>query len=93
MSICQRSPGHVVAPIQSQGRFSLGGRRRAAGHGDAMIATEPDGNLVSAYRECGATASRATACYDTGDGGARGNALRLWRGATPGWHVMPELPG
>jgi G6PDH family F420-dependent oxidoreductase len=68
----------------------------AAEHGDAMITTMPDGDLVSAFNSAGGAGKprygQMPICYDTDEGRAVGNALRLWRWALPGWYVMSELP-
>lgn len=68
----------------------------AAEHGDAMITTMPDGDLVSAFSAAGGEGKprygQMAICYDTDEGRAIGNALRLWRWALPGWFVMSELP-
>jgi G6PDH family F420-dependent oxidoreductase len=68
----------------------------AAEHGDAMITTMPDGDLVSAFDSAGGAGKprygQMAICYDTDEGRAIGNALRLWRWALSGWFVMSELP-
>ena len=51
----------------------------AARHGDAMIATEPDGGQMAL-------------CWGPDETTCRARARRLWRWALPGWHVMAELP-
>jgi G6PDH family F420-dependent oxidoreductase len=68
----------------------------AAEHADAMIATEPDGSLVEAFSQAGGAAKpkygQLPVCYDADEGAARRRALKLWRWAAAGWHVMSELP-
>jgi G6PDH family F420-dependent oxidoreductase len=68
----------------------------AAARGDAMVATEPEGDLVAAFRDAAGEEKprygQLPICYDTDEARARANALRLWRWGTSGWHVMAELP-
>jgi G6PDH family F420-dependent oxidoreductase len=68
----------------------------AAAHGDAMIATEPDGALVKGFREAvGQDKPRygqLALCWGPDEATCRARARRLWRWALPGWHVMAELP-
>jgi G6PDH family F420-dependent oxidoreductase len=68
----------------------------AAGHADAMIATEPDGSLVAGFNQAGGSAKpkygQLPVCYGADEGAARKRALKLWRWATSGWPVMSELP-
>jgi G6PDH family F420-dependent oxidoreductase len=68
----------------------------AAEHGDAMIMTEPDGDLVAAFSKAAGKKKprygQLPVCYDTDAVKARANALRLWRWAASGWYVMSELP-
>ncbi len=68
----------------------------AADHADCMIATEPDGALVDGFDQAGGSAKpkygQLPVCYDADGKAARARARQLWRWATPGWHVMSELP-
>lgn len=68
----------------------------AASYGDAMIATEPDGSLVSGFEQAaGADRPRygqLAVCYGQDDAACRARARELWRWAVSGWHVMAELP-
>lgn len=68
----------------------------AAEHADAMIATEPEGELVQAYERAGGAGrpkyGQVPLCWDPDESTARARALKLWRWALPGWHVMSELP-
>ncbi len=68
----------------------------AVSHGDAMIATEPDGELVSQYAQAGGEGrpryGQLPLCYGPDEAACRAQARELWRWAMPGWHVMAELP-
>jgi G6PDH family F420-dependent oxidoreductase len=68
----------------------------AASHGDAMIATEPDGELVSQYAQVAGEGrpryGQLPLCYGPDEAACRARARELWRWAMPGWHVMAELP-
>jgi G6PDH family F420-dependent oxidoreductase len=68
----------------------------AADQGECLIATEPDASLVGAFNQAGGEAKpkygQLPICYDPDEKAARARALRLWRWAVPGWHVMSELP-
>ena len=68
----------------------------AASHGDAMIATEPDGELVAQYALAGGEKrpryGQLPLCYGPDEAACRARARELWRWAMPGWHVMAELP-
>ncbi len=70
--------------------------RVAADHGDALIATEPDAELVSGFDQAGGAGKprygQLPVCYDADPSAARTRARELWRWATPGWPVMAELP-
>jgi G6PDH family F420-dependent oxidoreductase len=79
--------------IAVSGAGSLG---LAARYADAMIAVEPDGGLVQGFNRAGGTDKpkygQLPICYDQDEKAARARARELWRWATPGWHVMAELP-
>jgi G6PDH family F420-dependent oxidoreductase len=68
----------------------------AASYGDAMIATEPDGALVTSFREAAGPDrpryGQLALCYGQDEAACRARARQLWRWALPGWHVMAELP-
>ena len=68
----------------------------AAEHADCMIATEPEGSLVEGFDRAGGSGrpkyGQVPVCYDKDEKTARARALKLWRWAMPGWHVMSELP-
>ncbi len=68
----------------------------AAEHGDAMITTEPEASLVDSYNKAGGAGkpkyAQLAVSYDADEAAARARARQLWRWATPGWHVMAELP-
>jgi G6PDH family F420-dependent oxidoreductase len=69
----------------------------AAEYADCMIATEPDGSLVSGFEESGGTGKpkygQMAICYDPDETTARDRARQLWRwAASGGWNVMSELP-
>ena len=68
----------------------------AAEHGDAIVATEPDGDLVAAFSKAAGDGKprygQMPLCYDTDEAQARANARLLWRWGLSGWHVMSELP-
>lgn len=68
----------------------------AARYADAMITVEPDPGLVRDFDEAGGADKpkygQLAICYDQDEKNARARARELWRWATPGWHVMAELP-
>jgi alkanesulfonate monooxygenase SsuD/methylene tetrahydromethanopterin reductase-like flavin-dependent oxidoreductase (luciferase family) len=68
----------------------------ASDYGDAMIATEPDSDLVSQYARAGGGVrpryGQLPLCYGPDEAVCRARARELWRWALPGWHVMAELP-
>jgi G6PDH family F420-dependent oxidoreductase len=70
--------------------------RIAAEHGDALVATEPDGDLVSLFAAEGGTGKpvygQLPICYDPDPEAAKERAHRLWRWSVSGWKVMSELP-
>ena len=76
-----------------------GSAKLAASHGDALIATSPDGGLVAEF-DAAAGAGGAgkpkygqlPVCYDRDEAAARAHARELWRWAVAGWPVMAELP-
>lgn len=69
----------------------------AASDGDALVAVEPDANVVSAFESAGGSGKprygQVPVCYGTDAQEAREYAARLWGWAAPGWKVMSELPG
>jgi G6PDH family F420-dependent oxidoreductase len=68
----------------------------AAEHGDCMIATEPEPELVRGFDVAGGAGKprygQLAICYDSDLASARSRARELWRWAAAGWHVMSELP-
>lgn len=69
--------------------------RLAATRGDALMATEPDPALVTAYRDAGGIGPRyceVALCYGSREEEARQTAHRLFRWSLAGWPVMAELP-
>jgi G6PDH family F420-dependent oxidoreductase len=68
----------------------------AASHGDAMIATEPDGSLVDKFRKAAGKDrpryGQLPLCWGPDEAACQARARELWRWALPGWHVMAELP-
>jgi G6PDH family F420-dependent oxidoreductase len=68
----------------------------AARHADCMITVQPDAGLVRGFNEAGGEGKpkygQLAMCYDQDEKVARARARDLWRWATPGWHVMAELP-
>ncbi|RBQ15292.1 LLM class F420-dependent oxidoreductase [Spongiactinospora rosea] len=69
----------------------------AAEYGDALVATEPDADVVDAFAAGGGRGKpvygQLAIAYDTDAAAARERAHRLWRWSTAGWKVMAELPG
>ncbi|MFI6458202.1 TIGR03557 family F420-dependent LLM class oxidoreductase [Streptosporangium amethystogenes] len=69
----------------------------AAEHGDALVAIDPDADLVRAFADAGGTGKpvygQLAICYDPDVAAATERAHRLWRWSTAGWKVMAELPG
>jgi alkanesulfonate monooxygenase SsuD/methylene tetrahydromethanopterin reductase-like flavin-dependent oxidoreductase (luciferase family) len=83
----------VRIAIAASGHDSV---RMAAELGDGMITAEPDAALVGAFAwgdgKPKPAFTQVPVCYDQDEATARERAWRLWRWATPGWHVMAELP-
>jgi G6PDH family F420-dependent oxidoreductase len=81
-------------PIALAGGGSQGAEL-AAGFGDALISTEPDADMIAAYRERAGERARTIGqvplSYDTDAGKAREYARRFAFGIA-GWKVMAELP-
>ncbi|MBB2909870.1 G6PDH family F420-dependent oxidoreductase [Streptosporangium becharense] len=69
----------------------------AAEYGDALVATDPDAELVRAFADEGGAGKpvygQLPICYDPDPEAARERAHRLWRWSAAGWKVMAELPG
>ncbi|GGK83002.1 LLM class F420-dependent oxidoreductase [Sphaerisporangium melleum] len=69
----------------------------AAEYGDALIAVQPDAELVSRFHATGGAGKpvfgQLAVCYDTDAEAARQRAHRLWRWFPAGWKVLSELPG
>ncbi|MGJ6962507.1 TIGR03557 family F420-dependent LLM class oxidoreductase [Streptosporangium sp. G11] len=70
--------------------------RIAAEHGDALVATDPDPDLVRLFSGAGGTGKpvygQLAICYDPDAAAARERAHRLWSWSLGGWKVMAELP-
>ncbi|MGY1690314.1 TIGR03557 family F420-dependent LLM class oxidoreductase [Geodermatophilus sp. SYSU D01105] len=69
--------------------------RLAAEHGDGLFATEPRGDLVSAYRDGGGTGphyAEVPMAWAADEDSAVQAALETSRWAVTGWKVMSELP-
>lgn len=68
----------------------------AAEYGDALVATDPDGELVERFAALGGENKpiygQLAVCYDQDREAAVARAHRLWRWAVSGWKVMSELP-
>jgi len=68
----------------------------AASHGDALIATSPDGGLVAEFDAAAGGGKpkygQLPVCYDRDETAARARARELWRWAVAGWPVTAELP-
>ncbi|MDH2425150.1 LLM class F420-dependent oxidoreductase [Sphaerisporangium sp. TRM90804] len=68
----------------------------AAEYGDALIAVEPDAELVERFRASGGEGKpvygQLAIAYDTDVEAAKERAHRLWRWFPAGWKVMAELP-
>lgn len=68
----------------------------AASRGDALIAVQPDGGLVTEFDAAAGAGKpkygQLPVCYDRDEKAARARARELWRWSVPGWHVMAELP-
>ncbi|HEY3955237.1 MAG TPA: TIGR03557 family F420-dependent LLM class oxidoreductase [Streptosporangiaceae bacterium] len=73
-----------------------GSVRLAAEHADCMISTEPEASLIERFEQAGGSGKpkygQVPLCYDRDENAARARAVKLWRWAVPGWHVMSELP-
>lgn len=67
----------------------------AVSHGDALISTEPDADLVAAYRERAGDGAHVIGqvplSYDADEQKAYEHVMRFAFGV-PGWKVMAELP-
>jgi G6PDH family F420-dependent oxidoreductase len=67
----------------------------AAEHGDALIATEPDAELVDGYRRAGGTGQawgQIPVCWGSDPDTALETAHRQFRWSALGWKVQAELP-
>ncbi|GII78281.1 LLM class F420-dependent oxidoreductase [Sphaerisporangium rufum] len=68
----------------------------AAEYGDALIATQPDAELVRGFHAAGGAGKpvygQLAISYDTDIAAAEERAHRLWRWFPAGWKVMAELP-
>jgi G6PDH family F420-dependent oxidoreductase len=71
--------------------------RLAAAHGDALVAVQPDAEVVGAFREAGGGGKprygQIPVSFDTDAAEARKRAHKLWSWGVAGWKVMAELPG
>jgi G6PDH family F420-dependent oxidoreductase len=69
----------------------------AAEYGDALIATEPDKELVERFHATGGAGKpvygQLVVSYDSDVEAARERAHRLWKWFPAGWKVLAELPG
>jgi G6PDH family F420-dependent oxidoreductase len=69
--------------------------RLAGQKGDALVATEPRADLISAFVSAGGSGPRyaeVALCYAEREDDARETAHRYFRWAATGWPVMAELP-
>lgn len=69
--------------------------RLAASQGDALICTEPNRELVRAYRDAGGDGplyAEVALCYAATEKQARETALKYFRWSASGWPVLAELP-
>ncbi|MBB4919637.1 TIGR03557 family F420-dependent LLM class oxidoreductase [Streptosporangium saharense] len=68
----------------------------AAEYGDALVATDPDADLVGLFAAAGGRGKpvygQLPVSYGQDAEAARERAHRLWRWSVPGWKVMAELP-
>jgi G6PDH family F420-dependent oxidoreductase len=68
----------------------------AVRHGDELVATDPQGELVTGFRDAKGRGAHATCqvplCYSTDRDAAVETAHRMFRWSTLGWSVMSELP-
>lgn len=67
----------------------------AGEYGDAMVAIQPDAELVRQFRQAGGDGRRigqVAICYGEDEQECRRIAREQWRWATLGWKVMSELP-
>ena len=68
----------------------------AGKYGDALVAVDPDGELVRAFGGAGGAGrpvyGQLPVCFDPDPEEARRRAHRLWRWSAAGWKVMAELP-
>ncbi|MET8155147.1 TIGR03557 family F420-dependent LLM class oxidoreductase [Sphaerisporangium sp. NPDC005289] len=69
----------------------------AAEYGDALIAVQPDADLVSRFHATGGAGKpvygQLAVSYDTDVQAATERAHRLWKWFSAGWKVLSELPG
>jgi G6PDH family F420-dependent oxidoreductase len=78
---------------------AAGGRQAAtlaAESGDGLIATQPDAQLVRAYRDAGGAGpcyAEASLCYAADEEQAEKTLLETHRFGVLDWNVLPELPG
>ncbi len=80
--------------------MAASGRRSAAlagEHGDALIAVQPDEQVVQEFAAAGGGAKprygQIPGSYDPDRDAALERAQRLWSWGLAGWKVMAELPG
>jgi G6PDH family F420-dependent oxidoreductase len=70
--------------------------RLAGEHADCMISTEPDPELVAAFRDAGGAGKpvygQVPVAYHTDENAARALARKLWCWGVLGWQTMAELP-
>lgn len=69
--------------------------RLAGQKGDALIVTDPDPELIEAYRSAGGEGPRyaeVALCYAESEAAARKTAHRYFRWSLGGWKVQAELP-
>jgi G6PDH family F420-dependent oxidoreductase len=69
----------------------------AAEYGDAIVAVEPDADLIGRFASGRAKGrpryGQVAICYGPDEQECRKTALEQWRWSTLGWPVMAELPG
>jgi G6PDH family F420-dependent oxidoreductase len=89
-----RPDRRVPIAMAGSGKRSL---ELAARHGDALVAVQPDSDLVSAFDEKAGAGKpkygQVAVCYGPDAQEAAEYAARLWGWMLPGWAVLSELPG
>ncbi|MFI6600529.1 TIGR03557 family F420-dependent LLM class oxidoreductase [Nonomuraea sp. NPDC050536] len=85
-----RPPEGVPLAVAASGERSAA---LAAEYGDALVAVEPDADLVRGFVEQQKPVyGQLPICFDVNREAAVERAHRLWRWAMAGWKVMAELP-